>query len=241
MISADRLAQTSRWRHWPLRDKAVLALGLLALALALQPWPGGAVILAAAAAAALTAGTSPGALLRLALPPLGFVATGCLTLLIDIGPHGFGWAADHGERAMAVGLRAAAGIASLLLLSVTSSAASVIQGLRRIGLPPEIAEVALTTYRFLFLLLDTASAIHTTQAARLGHVGWRRSIRSTGRLAAALLPRALDRAQRLEQGLAARGFNGTLPTLAPPRSADPKRLPLILGALCLLGWMGSWM
>jgi cobalt/nickel transport system permease protein len=60
-------------------------------------------------------------------------------------------------------------------------------------------------------------------------------------LAAALLPRALDRAHRLEVGLAARGFDGSLRTLAPARPASPARLAAIAALLVGVGGAGAWM
>jgi cobalt/nickel transport system permease protein len=241
MISSDRLAHTSRWRTRSLTEKALLALGLLALALALPPWPGGALVLAAAIGAALAAGTPPVALARLSLGPLAFILTGAATMVVQVDANGLGLSAAGAQQAALLVLRALAAVASLLLLTVTTPASDLVQGLRRLGLPAEVAEVALTTYRLLFVLLDTASAIHASQEARLGTTGWRRRIRSTGLLAGALLPRALDRAHRLELGLAARGFDGSLRTLAPHRPVSRRALAVIALLLVALGGAGSWM
>ncbi|MCR6629064.1 MAG: CbiQ family ECF transporter T component [Magnetospirillum sp.] len=115
------------------------------------------------------------------------------------------------------------------------------QGLRRLGLPAEVAEVALTTYRLLFLLQDTAATIHASQQARLGGGSWRRRIRATGLLAAALLPRAMDRAHRLEVGLAARGFDGSLRTLSPMRPGSAAGLAAVAAVLIVVGGLGAWM
>lgn len=241
MIGADRIAQTSRWRQRPLAEKSLLAGGLMLLALVLPPWPGGAVVLAAALAATFAAGTPASAWARLALPPLAFVATGAATLLVTVDSGGIGLAADGAERAGGVALRAVAALASLLLLSVTTPATDLVHGLRRLGLPAEFAEVALATWRFLFVLSDTAAAMNHAQAARLGHVGWRRRIRSAGLLAAALLPRALDRAHRLEVGLAARGFDGSLRTLTRRASATPAGLAWVCVVLAAVGGLGAWL
>ncbi|MGE5518082.1 MAG: cobalt ECF transporter T component CbiQ [Bacteroidota bacterium] len=240
MMSSDRLAHTSRWRRRSLVEKSLLSLGLLALALALPPWPGGALVLAAALAAALAAGTPPAALARLMAGPLAFILTGAATMLIQIGDGGLGLSADGAHQATLLVLRALAAVAALLLLTVTTPAADLVQGLRRLGLPAEVAEVALTTYRLLFVLLDTAAAIHASQDSRLGTIGWRRRIRSTGLLAAALLPRALDRAHRLELGLAARGFDGSLRTLSPVRPVSRRAVIAIAALLIALGGVGSW-
>lgn len=225
-LAIDRLAQASPWRGRALTEKSALALGLLALALILPPWPGAVLVLLSAWGAALL-----GAKIRLSdwvglnLAPMGFILTGALAIAVDMSPDGLGWAADHGRAALAVLLRSGAAVACLLLLAATTPAPDMVRGLRRLGLPTEIAEIALLTWRFIFQLLDAAAAIRTAQEARLGWHGWRRSIRSLGLLIAMLLPRAMESARRLEMGLAARGFDGNLRMLSP---ASPTSIPTVL-------------
>jgi cobalt/nickel transport system permease protein len=215
-LAIDRLAAASRWRRRGLGEKSLLALGLLALTLALPPWPAAALVLAIAWTAALAgARVPPGAWLRLVAGPFGFALTATAALAVQIGPDGIALAADGGRAALLALLRASAALSCLLLLAVTCPAPDLVRGLRRLGVPAEIVEIALLIWRFLLLLLDSAAAIRTAQTARLGWQGWRRSLRSLGLLIALLLPRAMERARRLEVGLAARGFDGSLPVLRP--------------------------
>jgi cobalt/nickel transport system permease protein len=196
-------------------------------------------VLAAAAAAALAGARVPlGAWAAVQAPPLAFVAAGVLPLLFTWGPDGFGIAAGGPAAAFAVAARTVAATAALTLLALTTPAPDLVRGLRRLGLAPELAELALTTWRFLFVLADTARTMNTAQAARLGHDGMRRTLRSTGLLAAALLPRAFDRAHRLETGLAARGFDGRLPTLAATPPASKLRLAMIVLVLAAIAGGG---
>ena len=241
-LAIDRLAQTGRWRRRAPAEKAALALGLLVLALVMPPWPGAALVLAATWAVALgPARLPPADWLRLNLLPLGFVLTGAVTLAVEIGPNGPGLAADHGMAALAVVLRAAAAAGALLLLAATTPTPDVVRGLRRLGLPADLVDVMLLTWRFVFLLLDAATAIRAAQEARLGWQGWRRSIRSLGLLIALLLPRAMDRARRLEVGLAARGFDGTLPMLSPVRPVSMPFLAISAVGLGVLTGSCLWL
>jgi cobalt/nickel transport system permease protein len=241
-LAIDRLAQAGRWRRRPVAEKALLSLGLLALAVALPPWPGAALVLAAAWGAALAGARVPlGEWLRLVAPPLGFVLTGAATLLVELGPDGVHLAADRGSAALAVVLRATAAVSCLLLLAVTTPTPDLLTAFRRAGLPAEIAEVALLTWRFLFLLQDTAAAIRAAQESRLGWQGRRRSVRSLGLLVAALLPNALDRARRLEAGLAARGFDGSLRMLSPVRPLSWPVLGLVTAGLLMLAGASLWL
>lgn len=235
MTAIDRLAHASRWRRRSLAEKALLALGLMVLAVTVPPWPGGVLVLAVALAATiLGGGVSPPDWLRAAAPALGFIVLGAATLGVSLD----GTVAV--APALTVLVRGTAAVAALLLLATTTPAADLVRGARRLGLSPDLAEVTLATYRFVFLLGDTARSIHAAQAARLGTVGWRRSLSSLGQLIAALLPRALDRARRLEVGLAARGFDGTLPTLAPARPASASGLTMVAATLAAVLGVALW-
>ena len=237
----DRLAQASPWRSRALAEKAALALGLLVLALILPPWPGAALVLASAWTAALLGARVPlHDWLRLNAAPLGFVLTGAAALAVELAPDGVALADDQGRAALNVILRASASASCLLLLAVTTPTPELVRGLRRLGLPPEIADLALLIWRFVFLLLDAAAAIRIAQEARLGWSGWRRSLRSLGLLIALLLPRAMESARRLEVGLAARGFDGSLPMLSPVRPVSAVRLGLIMTGQALLAGVSLW-
>jgi cobalt/nickel transport system permease protein len=240
MATIDRIAHTNRWRSRALAEKATLALGLLGVALVLPPWPTAAAVLAVAAGAAMIgAGVPPRAWAGAMAAPLGFVLTGAATLLVTIGDHGIALAPDGLGAAAALTLRASAAASAMLLLALTTPATDLVAGLARLKVPAEIVELALLVYRFLFVLSDTFLAMQAAQEARLGHVGWRRRIRSSGLIAANLLPRALDRAHRMEAGLMARGWDGgPLRVLTPRRPVSPAAfvaIAVVLGALVLLG------
>ncbi|CUW38273.1 Putative Cobalt transport protein CbiQ(ABC transporter CbiQ family,20-206) [Magnetospirillum sp. XM-1] len=241
-LAIDRLSQSGPWRKRATAEKAALALGLLVLALALPPLPGAALVLAVAWALALGAAkVPPGDWLRLNVIPLGFVLTGAATLAVDVDSQGLRLAADQGARAAQVVLRAAACVSALLLLAATTPAPDLVRGLRRLGLSAEIAEVMLLTWTFVFLLLDQAAAIRNAQEARLGWFGPKRQLRSLGLLIAQLLPRAMERARRLEVGLAARGFDGSLPMLSVARPASGPVLALIFAGLAALAGVSLWL
>ncbi|MGE5506551.1 MAG: cobalt ECF transporter T component CbiQ [Actinomycetota bacterium] len=232
----DRLAQTGPWRHRAVAEKTLLALGLMALALALPAWPGAALVLAAASTAALAGARIPaGDWLRLHGGPAGFILVAAAAMAI--GPDGL----DLSTAPALVALRALAAVSCLLLLAATTPAPALVQAARRLGVPAEVAEVALLTWRFLFLLLDVAVAVRTAQDARLGWVGWRRSIRSLGLLIGTLLPSALDRARRLEVGLAARGFDGSLRMVSTAKPASALVLAAVAAGELGLAGAALWL
>ena len=75
-------------------------------------------------------------------------------------------------------------------------------------------DVTLFAWRYLFVLAEDAQVIHAAQKNRLGYVGWRRSFRSLGTLAGALVIKAFDSSQTMTVAKTQRGYDGTLPLLA---------------------------
>ncbi len=240
MSTIDRVAHTNRWRSRSLSEKALLAFGLLVVTLAFPPWPTAAAVLVAAAAAAMVGARVPVRIWGLAMAaPVGFVVTGAATLMVSLGDGGPALAPNGLVDAAALTLRASAAASALLLLAFTTPASDLVAGLARARVPAEIVELALLIYRFLFVLADTFAAMHAAQEARLGHVDWRRRIRSSGLLAANLLPRALDRAHRMEAGLAARGWDGgPLRVMTPRRPVSAAGLAAVVATLAALVGLG---
>jgi cobalt/nickel transport system permease protein len=112
--------------------------------------------------------------------------------------------------------------------------------MRRLGVPAEIAEMALLMYRFLFLLTDTAESMNAAQTARLGHVTYARHMKSLSLLIANLMPRAFARARSLEVGLAARGWRGELRVLSPVRPASAAGIGTIIALEALVLAIALW-
>ncbi len=239
VTTLDRAASLNRWRHRALAEKALIGLGFLALAVGLPPWPG-----AALSGLAVLGFTFAGARVPLRLwlaavaLPLGFLAAGALMLMVQVGADGIALAPGGAERAALLCLRAMAATFCLMFLAFTTPAAELISGLRRLRVPAEIVELALLTYRFVFLIAEEAVAMTAAQRARLGHSSRRRWLRSTAMVIANLLPRALARARRLETGLAARGWQGEMRVLSAPVALSRPMIALVLtvqGTILLLG------
>ena len=229
MSPIDRSAYLNRWNNKPLAEKALLALGMMALAIALPPGAGAPAVAIVMTLATLAGARVPAGLwLGLMLAPAGFLAVGVVSLSIRIDASGIGLAPGGLMAAAHLAARSLAGLTCLLFLALTTPTSTLIAGLRAIGLPQEIAEISLLMYRFLFILADAAFAMDAAQAARLGHASWSQRLRSLGILIANLLPRALDRARRLEIGLAARGWHGDMRVLSDARCATASGIAVVV-------------
>ncbi|GHD56603.1 cobalt ECF transporter T component CbiQ [Streptomyces goshikiensis] len=218
MLPIDVAAHGSRWRRRHPLEKGLLGVGLTVTAVALPPWPGGPLVAGATLAVLLGPAGVPGRRLWRAFRiPLGFCFTGALPLLFAVGgPAGpVSWAPDGPRQATELLLRTSAASLGVLLFAFTTPVSDVLPRLVRAGVPAPVVDVALVMYRIGFLLLDSMAQVRRAQAARLGQTGRAAVWRSLAGLAATSFVRAFDRAGRLQEGLAGRGYDGALRVLVP--------------------------
>ena len=82
-------------------------------------------------------------------------------------------------------------------------------------------------YRFVFILLHTASAIMTAQEARLGNRDYRTQLRAFGKMLTALFFISLRKANALYDAMEARGYDGTINVLERNTPAKKKEMILL--------------
>jgi len=220
-LAVDDAAWSSAWRPRSPVDKLALCLGLVVCALVLPAWPGSVLVGLAAVGLALGPARVPGrTFLRAVRWPLGFVLVGALTAVVQVDGGGIGWAPDAAARGASLVGHALAGGAAVLLLATTTPMSDLLPALRRVRVPEAVVEVASVVYRLLFVLLESLRTIREAQTARMGYSSVRRSYRSSGALAAAVLTRSWDRARRLQEGLAGRGMEVGLRVLPDQRPSS---------------------
>lgn len=244
----DRIAHISAWRGRGTGGKAVLCLGLMGVAMA-GPEPFGAplVLLAAVPLALVSARVPAAVFFGVLATPAGFLATGLPVLAVSVDWNDglvFAWSADGAWMALMLSVRSLAAVSALALLALTTPPSRLVGVLRRLGLPAVVADLALLTYRLLFVIGDAAATGAQAQSFRLGYRGWPRTFSSLTLLTAGLLSRTLARARRMETGLAARGYAGALPVLATGPRTGRSEWIVALGlppVLAVAGWGLAWM
>jgi cobalt/nickel transport system permease protein len=213
-LAIDDAAWSSAWRRRSPGDKLLLCLGLVICALALPAWPGSLLVGLAATVLALGPARVPARIFGRAVRwPLTFIVVGAVTAVVRLDAGGLGWAPDAAPRAGSLVAHAIAGSAAVLLLATTTPMSDLLPALRRLRVPDAVIEVASVVYRLLFVLLESLHTIREAQTARMGYSSVRRSYRSSGALAAAVLTRSWDRARRMQDGLAGRGMETGLRVL----------------------------
>lgn len=118
-------------------------------------------------------------------------------------------------------LTALSAVSCLYFLSLTTPIPDLLEVMRKLHCPKLIIELMLLIYRFIFILLNTASAISISQSCRLGNKDYRTSIKSFGMLGSVLMMRAMLRSNQLYIAMETRCYDGTIRVLS--ESQPPKR------------------
>jgi cobalt/nickel transport system permease protein len=127
------------------------------------------------------------------------------------------------------------GVAVVAAVGFATTFTEMLAALAWFRIPREVTEVAMFAWRYLFVLGDDAQVIHAAQKNRLGYVGIRRSFRSFGTLAGALVIKAFDASQTMTTSMVQRGYDGNIPLLRH----RPLRWGELLPAAAIVAAMGA--
>lgn len=171
-------------------------------------------------------GTKPRVLLRFFQIPLVFLLLGCLTILVERQPLGAPmlvavraggslWGLTPGSLWLGgrIFCKAMGVIACMYFLALNTPMTDITLALERLHLPRLFVELMELIYRFIFVLTEAMGRIRTAQESRLGYVGFRRSLESTGTLCSMVFLRAWRKGDKVYSALESRGYNGSLATL----------------------------
>lgn len=133
-------------------------------------------------------------------------------------------------------LTALSAVSCLYFLSFTTPVPDILEVLKKLHCPKLLIELMLLIYRFIFVLLHTASAITVSQNCRLGNRNYKTALKSFGMLGSALMIRSVIRSNKLYDSMEARRYDGTIRVLSesePPRKKDIAAIILFDTALLL--------
>lgn len=249
MISIDKLCYSSRLRYENAGEKAAFSAATLCVCIASRSIEVSCAVLAATAyLTVVKGGLSAARYLRFLTLPAAFLFAGTLAILIQLSPVPLdlaavpigGWYLTASTETLRYTARliltALASVSCLYFLSLSTPVPDLLEVLRKLHCPKLLVELMLLVYRFVFLLLDTASAISTAQNCRLGNRDWKTSLRSFGQMGAALMLLSVKRANQLYTAMEARCCDDTirvLPESRPPRAGVVAAIVLFEAALVL--------
>ncbi len=221
-----------------------LFVGLSSILLSVSsPGPLAPLLVAASMSAAilLLARIPPRAYARLLLVPVSFAMmsiavvlfiTESGTVLFDIPGLPLAVTAGGANLAVLLVARVAGGMCSLYFIALTTPMTGVFDILRRLGVPAVLIDIAMLTYRFIFILIDEASSIYRSQVMRLGYSRFRESVHSSGMLAGALFIRTWESGEALVLAMDARCYDGKL---SVPEDTRPVSARAFAVALIYIG------
>ena len=105
-------------------------------------------------------------------------------------------------------------VLSMILLSSTTRFAELLKGLDRLGIPKVMIMTISFSYRYLFVIADELTRMQQARDSRNfgGKFWWR--MKTIGSMIGTLFIRSFERAERVYQAMAARGFDGEIKTLS---------------------------
>jgi cobalt/nickel transport system permease protein len=173
--------------------------------------------------------------------PIGFILISVVTMAIatvppdgagavvsfPMGPWRIGVVPASLNQALHVFAVSLACVGASLFLALTTPMVDLTDQLRRWKVPQLFVELMTLVYRFTFVLIETAQAMHVAQEARLGYSTAARSLKSVGMLVSNLYLRANTRASNLFTALTSRGYTGDLTVLRDEPVWSQRNLALI--------------
>jgi cobalt/nickel transport system permease protein len=221
-VLIEQCAYTNRWRQTAPAAKGVFALsGFVAAFAAGNPASAFAVAGLMVLVTVAGAGIAFSRLARVALPPLGFLLFGSLSLAFSLDLHGTNnqlavhWLPSGWAPIQQLAARSCGALAALLFLALTTPLTDLIALLRRLHIPDVLLDLMVLCYRMLFVFSEALHDTRTAQAARLGYATPRLALRSIGSLTANLTLQIWQRTHALQIAAQARNNDTSFRFLVP--------------------------
>lgn len=143
-----------------------------------------------------------------------------------------GWAftakAEGLHRGFLLGTRVLGAVSVVFLLSLVTPAHRIFEALRRFGISRDWLEIAVLTYRYIFVLMDRVADLAAAQRLRLGYTAPGRALASFTTLAGATIIHSFEQAERTHNAMRLRGYRGTMPFGTVPAMSRRDRWILAL-------------
>ena len=250
----DTLAYTNRLRAAHPGEKMLFALCTLFGAL-LTDSIGilGAITIGMMLVTLLKIGIAPRVYGKLLLIPATFIVMGAIPLLVETGRlseaasvsfnmNGYWFYVTPAsfQRCNVVILKSLASISCFYVLVLSTPVNDVLYLLGKIGVPALLVEMMSLVYRYLSVLIETASQMFLAQKNRLGYSSFPKALKSLGILASTIFIRALLKSSAAYNALLARGYRGEIATLKDMRPINRRAVAQILWGELVLFALIAW-
>ena len=225
MNDHDKLCYRSKLRYVSAAEKLLYAVSSLMICVLTRSYAAALIVFIANGILTVGKGKIPlSCYVRLLMIPIVFliVGTGAVFLNLSKVPMD-AFAVPVGDLC----ITALAAVTCLYFLSLNTTMTDILGALRKMHMPRLLIELMMLIYRFVFILLHTASAIMTAQEARLGNRDYRTQLRAFGKMLTALFFISLRKANALYDAMEARGYDGTINVLERNTPAKKKEMILL--------------
>ncbi|WP_227017463.1 cobalt ECF transporter T component CbiQ [Sinanaerobacter chloroacetimidivorans] len=258
----DKLAYSSRLRDKSPALKASLAVGTLLICVGARSFMVSLItIIVMGGLTVLSSRISLLKYLKLMSIPFGFMVLSTIAIVINLSdkpmdllsvPVGSGYLAISYHsltEGILLVMVALASVSCLYFLTLSTAMLDILEVLRRLHCPILMVELMMLIYRYIFVILDMASAITTSQHCRLGNKDFMTELRSMGQMLAVLLVRSLKRSSQLFDAMESRCYDGEIRVLRESYTAEKRELigtagflaaMLAIAILCRLKGIGLW-
>lgn len=247
MIIIDKLAYSSKLRYKSPMLKMLFSVGMLLICVASHMLAVSAVILIVMASLTMRfSRVSMRHYLKLMGIPLGFLILSTLSIVLNISsvPSDYFALAVGGKYVVATeaslleGIRlvmvALASVSCLYFLTLTTPMIDIFTVLRTLRCPKIIIELMMLIYRYIFVVLDMASAMKTSQNCRLGNKDFITELRSMGQMFSVLLIRSMNRSSCLFDAMESRCYHGEILVINESCTAEAGETILVIGLLAVM-------
>lgn len=247
MMIIDKLAYSSKLRYKSPGLKASFAVGSLLICVGARSFIVSLITLAVMGGlAVLSSRISLLRYLRLMVIPFGFMVFGAIAIVVNITnipmdlisfPIGGKYLAishsslTEGVRLVTVAL---ASVSCLYFLTLTTSMLDILSVMKKLHCPKIMIELMMLIYRYIFVVLDMAAAITTSQNCRLGNKDFMTELRSVGQMLAVLLVRSLKKSGALFDSMESRCYDGEIKVLSECYPVDAREAAGVAGFLILM-------
>ncbi|KMT21830.1 cobalt ECF transporter T component CbiQ [Clostridium cylindrosporum] len=164
--------------------------------------------------------------LKLILIPIGFLFIGSATIMINrfnlgsplligvsLGSYSYGISYDTLMKGLLITLKSLGAVSCMYFFSLNTPMNDFFNLLRKTKLPVLLIELMELMYRFIFIIWEEGEKIYIAKSSRLGYLGFKNQMYSTGELISSLFLRSFRRIDTINAALESRGFDGSLDTL----------------------------
>jgi len=160
--------------------------------------------------------------------PLFTLVIGIPSLFIVPGKLEFGFTIDGVIVMLRLVLRVVTSISYVALVILTTRWMRLISSLRYVGVPNIFVSIASMSYRYIFLLLETAENLYIAKKMRTIKINTKRDQQWIGSTVGILAIKTQQLSKEVYQGMVSRGFNKDIVFLSPNKICSSDVLALVL-------------